>query len=163
MEGTMKTLATAALGAILLTAIASSSRAQNIVVWRTIIGIEQAGNVVGGINGGGQPWSAHEGESLVELTSGLVVFEVRGLVLAGGNTIGTPGAVNQVKGTLVCGPSSGTPTVIDTALVPLNAQGNATFDGSFSSSTAACSPTDVAFLIRTAGGAWIANGSIRVP
>src|SRR5215813_14262251 len=93
----MKTLATAALGAILLTAIASPSRAQNIVVWRTIIGIEQAGNVVGGINGGGQPWSAHEGESLVELTSGLVVFEVRGLVLAGGNTIGTPGAVNQVK------------------------------------------------------------------
>src|SRR5262249_7898300 len=83
---------------ILLTAIASPSRAQNIVVWRTIIGIEQAGNDVGGINGGGQPWSAHEGEALVELTSGLVVFEVRGLVLAGGNTIGTPGAVNQVKG-----------------------------------------------------------------
>jgi hypothetical protein len=107
------------------------------VVWRTIIGIEQAGNVVGGITGGGQPWSAREGEALVELTSGFVVFEVRGLVLAGGNTIGTPGAVNQVKGTLVCGPSSGISTVIDTALVPLNAQGNATFDGSFSSSTAA--------------------------
>ena len=113
--------------------------------------------------GGGQPWSAHEGEALVELTSGLVVFEVRGLVLAGGNTIGTPGAVNQVKGTLVCGPGSASPTVIDSPLVPLNAQGNATFDGSFSSPTAACSATDVAFLIRTAGGAWIGNGSIRVP
>jgi hypothetical protein len=159
----MKILGTAALGAVFLAAIASPSRAQNIVVWRTIIGIEQAGNVVGGITGGGQPWSAHEGEALVELTSGLVVFEVRGLVLAGGNTIGTPGAVNQVKGTLVCGPGSASPTVIDSPLVPLNAQGNATFDGSFSSPTAACSATDVAFLIRTAGGAWIGNGSIRVP
>ena len=159
----MKILGTAALGAVFLAAIASPSRAQNIVVWRAIIGIEQAGNVVGGITGGGQPWSAHEGEALVELTSGFVVFEVRGLVLAGGNTIGTPGPVNQVKGTLVCGPSSASPTVIDTPLVPLNAQGNATFNGSFSSSTAACSATDVAFLIRTAGGAWIGNGSIRVP
>jgi len=159
----MKILGTAALGAVFLAAIASPSRAQDIVVWRAIIGIEQAANVVGGITGGGQPWSAHEGEALVELTSGFVVFEVRGLVLAGGNTIGTPGPVNQVKGTLVCGPSSASPTVIDTPLVPLNAQGNATFNGSFSSSTAACSATDVAFLIRTAGGAWIGNGSIRVP
>ena len=159
----MKILSTAALGAVFLAAIASPSRAQNIVVWRAIIGIEQAGNVVGGITGGGQPWSAHEGEALVELTSGFVVFEVRGLVLAGGNTIGTPGPVNHVMGTLVCGPGSASPTVIDTPLVPLNAQGNATFNGSFSSSTAACSATDVAFLIRTAGGAWIGNGSIRVP
>src|SRR6201981_1815079 len=160
---TMRTLAPVALGAILLTAIASPSRAQNIVVWRTIIGIEQAGNVVGGVTGGGQPWSAREGEALVELMRGFVVFEVRGLVLAGGNTIGTPGAVTQVKGTLVCGPGSASPTVIDTPLVPLSAQGNAEFDGSFSSSTAGCSAMDVAFLVRTAGGAWIGNGSVRVP
>jgi hypothetical protein len=78
-----------------------------------------------------------------------------GLVLAGGNTIGTPGAVNQVKGTLVCGPGSASPTVIDTPLVPLDAQGNAEFSGSFSSSTAGCSPMDTAFLVRTAAGAWI--------
>src|SRR5215472_9721876 len=126
MEGTMKTLATAALGAILLTAIASSSRAQNIVVWRTIIGIEQSGNVVGGIAGGGQPWSTREGEALVELTSGLVVFEVRGLVLAGGNTIGTRGAVPQVTGTLLSGPSSRRSTVILPRLLSLAAQGTGT-------------------------------------
>ena len=100
----MKILGTAALGAVFLAAIASPSRAQDIVVWRAITGIEQASNVVGGITGGGQPWSAHEGEALVELTSGFVVFEVRGLVLAGGNTIGTPGAVNQVKGTRLSQP-----------------------------------------------------------
>ncbi|MBV9015728.1 MAG: hypothetical protein JO058_08715 [Alphaproteobacteria bacterium] len=159
----MKALTTAALSAVLLTAIASPSQAQNIAVWRTIIGIAQANNMVGGINGGGQPWSTREGEILVDLDTGLVVFEVRGLVLAGGNAIGTPGPVNQVKGTLVCGPGSTSPTVIDTPLVPLSPQGNAEFDGSFSSSTAGCSPTDVAFLIRTAGGAWIGNGSVRIP
>jgi hypothetical protein len=37
----MKALGTAALGAVLLTATPSPSRADNIVVWRTIIGIEQ--------------------------------------------------------------------------------------------------------------------------
>ena len=159
----MKALTTAGLTAILLTAIASPSQAQNIAVWRTIIGIAQANNMVGGINGGGEPWSTREGEVLVDLDTGLVVFEVRGLVLAGGNAIGTPGPVNQVKGTLVCGPGSASPTVIDTPLVPLSPQGNAQFDGSFSSSTGGCSPTDVAFLIRTAGGAWIGNGSVKIP
>ena len=159
----MKTLGTAALGAVLLTAIASPSKADNIVVWRTIIGVAQAGNVVGGITGGGQPWSTREGEVLVELDSGSVEFEVRGLVLAGGNTIGTPGPVTQVKGTLVCGPASASPTVIDTPLVPLSPQGNAEFSGSFGSSTDGCSPTDVTFLIRVAAGAWIGNGSVRLP
>ena len=159
----MKALTTAALTAILLTTIASPSHAQNIAVWRTIIGIAQANNMVGGINGGGQPWSTREGEVLVDLDTGLVVFEVRGLVLAGGNAIGTPGPVNQIKGTLVCGPGSASPTVIDTPLVPLDAQGNAEFSGSFSSSTGGCSATNVAFLVRTAGGAWIGNGSVRIP
>ena len=159
----MKAFVTAALSAILLAALTIPSRADNIVVWRTIRGIAQAGNVVGGITGGGQPWSTREGEVLVELDSGFVVFEVRGLVLAGGNTIGTPDAVTQVKGTLVCGPASASPTIIDTPLVPLDAQGNAEFSGSFSSSTAGCSATDVAFLVRVSAGAWIGNGAIRVP
>jgi hypothetical protein len=88
---------------------------------------------------------------LVELDSGFVEFEVWGLVLAGGNTIGTPGAVTQVKGTLVCGPGSASPTVIDTPLVPLSPQGNAEFSGSFSSSTAGCSAMDVAFLVPNGG------------
>ena len=44
-----------------------SSKADNIVVWRTIKGVAQAGNMVGGIAGGGQPWSTREGEVLVEL------------------------------------------------------------------------------------------------
>jgi hypothetical protein len=47
--------------------------------------------------------------------------------------------------------------------VPLDAQGNAEFSGSFSSSTAGCSAIDVAFLIRVSAGAWIGNGSARLP
>ena len=169
----MTTLTTAAFGAVLLTAIASSSQAQGataiaiaspsqVVAWQTIKGIAQANNMVGGIAGGGQPWSTREGGFvLADLTSGELQFAVVGLVRAGGDAIGTPGAVNQIKGTLVCGPGSSSPKVIDTPLVSLDAQGNANFVGSFASSTAGCSPTDVAFLVRTPDGAWIGNGSVR--
>jgi len=37
-------------------------------------------------------------DGLRQLRSGHIEFEVRGLVLARGNTIETPGAVNQMKG-----------------------------------------------------------------
>src|SRR6202171_2155043 len=80
----------------------ASSAAADTVRWRSVIGIIQAGNVVGNIAGGGQPWTTLGGHASVDLSSSRVQFEVRGLVLAGGNTIGTPGAVNQVKGTLIC-------------------------------------------------------------
>lgn len=53
--------------------------------------------------------------------------------------------------------------VIDTPLVTLSAQGDAEFDGAFTSSTAGCSATDVAFLVRIAANRWIANGAVRVP
>ena len=61
-----KTLGTATLAAVLLTPIVSLSQAANFVAWRTIIGIAQAGNVVGGITGAGQPWSTREGEVLAD-------------------------------------------------------------------------------------------------
>ena len=48
--------------------------------------------------------------------------------------------------------------------VTLSAQGNAEFDGSFNSSTAGCSATNVAFLITIpANNHWIANGAVRNP
>jgi hypothetical protein len=168
----MKALLTTAFGAVLLTAIASPSQANDsgLVRWKKIIGIEQASNVVGNapnaITGGGQPWSTLDGDVVVNLNEGSVDFEVRGLVLAGGNSIGTPDGVTNVVGTLLCGLKTGeTTTVINTPSVPLSAQGDAEFDGSFSSSTAGCSATDVAFLIRNAAGtlAWIGNGAVRVP
>jgi hypothetical protein len=168
----MKTLTTSVVGALLLVAIASPSQADDsssLVRWKKIIGIEQAGNVIGNppntVTGGGQPWSALDGDVLVNLSDGTVRFEVRGLVLAGGNSIGTPDGVANVVGTLVCGLMAGeTTTVIDTPAVPLSAQGNAEFFGSFGSSTGGCTATDVAFLISNAKNfAWIGNGAVRVP
>jgi hypothetical protein len=130
-------------------------------------GVTEAGDVVGNppntVTGGGQPWSTLNGDVVVNLNEGFVYFEVRGLVLAGGNSIGTPDKVTNVVGTLLCGLAAG--EMISTKPVPLSAQGNAEFFGSFSSSTTACSATDVAFLLvaNAAGGPWIGNGAVRVP
>ena len=118
---------------------------------------------MGGITAGGQPWSTRDGEAFVNLENGYAEFEVRGLVLAGSNTIGTPGAVTELKGTLICGPASTTPIVIDTPLVPLSAQGDAEFNGSLGSSTGGCSTSSVAFLIRVSACARIGNGAIQRP
>src|SRR5690348_13647567 len=74
-----------------------SPAAADGVRWRTVVGIVQAGNIVGGITGGGQPWTTLGGHASVDLSAGRVEFEVRGLVLSGSAAIGSPGAVVQVK------------------------------------------------------------------
>lgn len=172
MKTFTKTITSSAIGALLLVGLASPSQADDngLVRWKKIIGVAQAGNVVGNApntaTGGGQPWSTLDGSAVVNLTDGVVDFEVRGLVLAGGNSIGTPDGVANVVGTLVCGLMPGeTTTLIDTQPVPLSAQGNAEFFGTFNSSTGGCSATDVAFLVRNAAGteAWIGNGAVRSP
>ena len=129
--------------------------------WREIIGIIQAGNVVGGIPGGGQPWSTLGGRASVNLNSGRVAFRVDGLVLAGGNAIGTPDAITSVQGTLVCDPGGADQAVVNTPFVPLSALGDAEFHGDVGSLPDVCSTaTTVAFLIRIPAGRWIANGAV---
>jgi hypothetical protein len=168
----MKTISWGVIGAaLLLTALSPAGRADdrdNSVRWQTIIGTFFIGatpgssaNTVGGIVGGGQPWSTLGGHAYVDLSNGTVDFEVNGLVLAGGNSIGTPAAVTRVLGALVCFPT----TVVYTPAVTLSAQGNAEFHGSFGPLPAACSATNVAFLITTTASPphWIANGAVRVP
>ena len=100
--GRVKVFVAVMAGAMLMSAVASPAAAQQNVRWRSVVGVIQPGNVVGGITGGGQPWTTLGGHASVNLASSRVEFEVRGLVLAGGNSIGTPGANTQVKGTLVC-------------------------------------------------------------
>jgi hypothetical protein len=154
----------AAVSALLLTGgAARADNESNHIGWKRVIGIIQPGNLVGNIAGGGQPWSTLGGEAHVNIRSGRIEFEVRGLVLAGGNAIGTPGAVNQVKGTVVCGAGTPTQMVIDTPLVPLSAQGDAEFEGSFGPLPSVCTPANVAFLVRIAADRWIANGTVRSP
>ena len=63
------------------------------------------------------------GHARVDLTNGEVSFEVRGLVLNGSNSSGTPGTINTVTGTLVCNAGTGTQVIRDTAEVRLSQQG----------------------------------------
>ena len=139
--------------------IASPAKADSIR-WRTIVGIVQAGNTVGNITGGGQPWTTLGGRARVDLARSRLDFDVQGLVLAGGNTIGTPGAINQVMGTLLCD-AGGTNVTYDTTPVPLSPQGDADFSGQIGPIASTCNSSNVAFLIRIPAGRWIANGAVR--
>jgi hypothetical protein len=145
--------------AFLMLSIAAPAKADS-VRWRTIVGIIQAGNLVGGIQGGGQPWTTLGGRARVDLGSGRLDFDVQGLVLAGSDAIGTPGAVNMVKGTLVCFGTT-PPQTFNTPLVPLSPQGDADFSGPIGPIPTTCTPTNVAFLVRIAADRWIANGAVR--
>lgn len=153
-----------AAGALLVTALASPAAADagSSVRWKTIVGLVQAGNLVGTIPGGGQPWTTLGGQARVDLGSGHLEFEVRGLVLAGGNAIGTPDGITSVEGTLVCNASAQGQTTVDTTPVPLSAQGDAEFEGNVGPIPTACTASNVAFLVRIVpAGRWIANGAVR--
>jgi hypothetical protein len=153
-----KALASAAIAFFTLS-MASAANADT-VRWRTMVGIIQAGNVVGNITGGGQPWTTTGGRARVDLAKGQVDFDVQGLVLAGGATVGNPGAINQVKGTLVCNADT-TPVVLDTPLVTLSPQGDAEFSGPIGLIPTTCNATNTVFLVRIGAGRWIANGAVR--
>ena len=161
-----------ALGAAVIgqTAIAQNviAGADDTVHWQSVIGIVQANNVVGSgtgaVTGAPGPWSALDGHVNVDLTRGKIDFDVRGLVFAGGNAIGTPGTVLKIKGTLVCdtngSASGGNSVLVDTLIVDLSDEGDAQFHGSVGALPPVCtSEPDIAFLIR-AGSRWIANGTV---
>jgi len=136
--------------------------------WKSVIGILAPNNVVGSGTGAATgapgPWSADSGSISVDPDKGKVDFSVRGLVLAAGNAIGTPGTTVQVKGTLVCdtnGSAGGGNSVpVDTPLVDLDEDGDASFRGNVAVPSVCTTEPDIAFLIRTASGKWIANGAV---
>lgn len=140
----------------------------DVVRWQSVIGIIQGGNVVGSgtgaVTGAPGAWSAQGGNVTVDLTHGKIAFNVRGLVFAAGNAIGNTGTVAQVKGTLVCdtdgSASAGNSIVRDTSLVNLDEEGDAHFSGNVSIPEVCATEPDIAFLIRTASGRWIGNGTV---
>jgi hypothetical protein len=159
----------AVLGATLLPAAHANADGGDTLRWQTIVGIVDAKNVVGSgtgaIAGGGQPWTTSGGRASVNLVTGEISFDVRGLVFAGGNTIGTPLPVRQVVGTLVCdtdgSAGGGNSVVVDTPVVPLDATGDAHFSGNVALPAVCISEPDTAFLIRVpALKVWIGNGAI---
>ena len=154
--------------AVLATATAARADDNDTLKWAEVVGILQAGNLVGSgtgqVTGGGQPWTTLDGKASVDLRDNRVKFEVRGLVLAGGNGIGTTGGINQVKGTLVCDTNGsaggGNSKLVDTPLVDLDAQGNARFNDVVLIDPVCSIEADIAFLIRIGAGRWIANGAV---
>jgi hypothetical protein len=140
------------------------------IQWSDVRGIIQPGATVGTgsgqVTGGGAPWTTTGGQVEINLDRGNINFEVKGLVLAAGNSIGTRDGVTTVKGTLVCdtnGSLTGSSALVDTSLVTLDEQGDAHFAGAVRAFPPECSEPDIAFLVRNAGGAWIAFGAVRQP
>jgi hypothetical protein len=157
-----------ALFAVLCCAVGAFAHDNDAVVrWKTIVGNITVSNndAVGGINPGTTPWSTLGGSARVDLATGHVSFDVDGLVLNGGNATGTPGPVDQVEGSLICDAGSTDQTIFTTAPVPLSAQGNADFSGTFGTIPGTC--TNPLFLIRIgpdlpgANQRWIATGAVR--
>jgi hypothetical protein len=160
-----------------LTVVTAIAADDPVVRWREIVGIIQPGNVVGSgtgaITGGLLPWITTGGVARVNLSTGELQFVVKGLVLAGGNPIGTRGDITAVRGTLVCDTNGsaggGNSTLVQAAAVPLSSGGDANFSGNVGSLPAVCgSEPDLAFLIRIAevngvpvNGPWIAFGAVR--
>jgi hypothetical protein len=164
--------------ALLLTALLSASAAAQTASWQKIIGIALANNVVGSgtgaITGGFLPWSTLDGKARVNLETGEIHFFVRGLVFAAGApgiTIGTPGPITAVKGTLICNAGGsaggGNSVIVDTPSVPLSSTGDAQFSGNIRPLPSVCSSEpDLVFVIRASAiggnaveGPWIANGA----
>ncbi len=163
-----KSLAAALFALAGATAAHNAIAADDVVRWQSVIGIIQGGNVVGSGTGAATgapgPWSAKNGHVKIDLTNGNIEFDVQGLVLAAGNSIGTPGTVSQVKGTVVCdtdgSASGGNSIIVDTPAVTLDEQGDARFNGTITVPAVCSTEPDMAFLIRTTSGRWLANGTV---
>src|SRR5436190_23809879 len=81
------------------------AQSDTVIRWRGIEGVITApgvDNPVGQIHSGAGPWTTRGGNARINLATGSGSFEVEGLVLNGGTSTGTPGAVTTVVGTLVC-------------------------------------------------------------
>ncbi len=149
-----KTLSNCLLSLALLAPLAASA-ADPLVRFEDGIGVQPlragpAPNVVHGVNPGGQPWVISRLSADV-YTDGRIRVDGRGLLLAGGNNIGTAGG-QSVRARLIC---AGVPH--DSDLVQLDARGDFNITGSLIPVPPAPCNTPV-LLIISAGGNWFAAG-----
>ena len=133
----------------------AAAAAEPLVRFEDGIGVQplRAGgqpNVVHGVNPGGQPWVISRLSADVG-TDGRIRVDGRGLLLAGGNNIGTAGG-QSVRARLIC---AGVPH--DSDLVPLDARGDFTISG-FVNPFPPSPCSSPVLLIVNAGGAWFAAG-----
>jgi hypothetical protein len=113
-----------------------------------------AANTVRGVNPGGQPWVIARLTVDVK-TDGRINVDGRGLLLGGGDNIGT-NANQSVRARLFCGPVA-TASIHDSALVPLEPNGDFRIDGVLAPVPATPCANPV-LLIVSGGGNWFAAG-----
>jgi hypothetical protein len=119
-------------------------------------------NLVRGVQPPGQLWVISSLKADVR-TDGSIRVDGRGLLLAGGNTIGT-NAGQRVQATLICDlaiPSGATtPPLFNSQFVPLEANGDFRIDDVLTPAPPAECASPV-LLIRNPAGAWFAAGIVR--
>jgi len=149
--------------------LAPSVRAGTLVKFEGGIGVipvvaGPAANVVRGVPPGGNPWVIEKFNAKVE-EDGDITAEGIGLVLAGGNSIGSADGVTMVAATLFCQSSPGPPATFSShssGAHPLAADGNFKFKDTLSP-VPPFTCTNPALLIRanSSSGPWIAAGIPR--
>ena len=149
-----KTVSNCLLSLAMLVPIAASA-ADPLVRFEDGIGVQplRAGalpNVVHGVNPGGLPWVISRLSADV-YTDGRIRIDGRGLLLAGGNNIGTAGGQN-VRARLIC---AGVPH--DSDLVPLDARGDFSINGFLIPIPPAPCNNPVLLIVNAAGN-WFAAG-----
>jgi hypothetical protein len=149
-----KTMSACLLSLATLASLAASA-AEPLVRFEDGIGAQPlrsgpAPNVVHGVNPGGFPWVISRLSADVS-TDGSIRVDGRGLLLAGGDNIGTIGG-QSVRARLFC---AGVPH--DSELVPLDVRGDFRING-FLNPFPPSPCTSPALLIVNAGGAWFAAG-----
>jgi hypothetical protein len=161
-------IAGASLAPVLALLVASSAMADDTFVkFKGGIGVMAVAgfgpplvaNVVRGIQPAGEPWVIRALSAEVKV-DGRIHVEGRGLLLAGGNAIGTNGG-QSVFATLICGPLPNGPFTVQSTpvrnAVALAADGDFTIDDILS--PAPSNPCDnPVLLIRNVGGVWFAAG-----
>lgn len=113
-------------------------------------------NVVRGVNPPGAPWRIANLLADVD-TSGSIVVEGRGLLLAGGNGIGS-NPVPNVLAKLFCGPAASA-TEFDSTVVPMDAEGNFNISGTLSATPPnPCTSPVLLIVAGSSSGPWLAAG-----
>ena len=119
-------------------------------------------NLVRGVQPPGQIWVIEDLKAEIDLDNGRVRVDGRGLLLGGGNGIG--GNANQsVRATLLCDlpvPPATTVPLFDSALVPLEANGDFRIDDVLNPLPPRICASPV-LLIRNPAGAWFAAGILK--
>jgi hypothetical protein len=114
-------------------------------------------NVVRGVSPGGFPWQISRLRATVEV-NGRIHLEGRGLLLTGGNAIGTTGG-QRVFATLFCGPAA-TATAHGSSVtgVALEADGNFRIDDQLTPPPPDSCTNPVLLILSAANGHWFAAG-----